>query len=619
MDAMWKGTVDSSVSQTYVKPLYPKTGEMLRVSLQVGLNSDVSSVAFFPFHHGNEHPQPCTVEQRGTRLLYTASLSMPDEKLHWYFVLFCSDRAYYYSQKGITASPPSLYDSFSLMPDIVPVSWVGSSTCYQVFPDRFKVGDPTVGAKDGQYSFDGGTVQTMTFNEKPLPFEEGKCLDFFNGDLKGIELSIPHFKALGVNVLYLNPIGVSRTTHRYDCCDFFHIDEKLGGDEAFISLSKRLHEEGIRIVVDISINHTGTEHPWLKKAQEDCNSEEASYYYFKDDGSVACWEDVPTLPQLNYNSKRLRQLIYQDESSVLVKFLKEPFLQDGWRLDVASVLGRRGEDQLCEELWREVRTAVKAENDQAYLVGEDWADPAPFLQGDMWDGSMNYLGSSRPLRSWMGETDRFLSDGWGHDPKPTRAYTGLELAQALTSQLASLPSQMHPMQMNLLDSHDTTRFHATPNGFDFDIYSGSVMLMYLLPGMPNLYYGDEIGLAGPYGSVEDSRYPMQWDTNEWDLRFYELYASLGNLRKRYDGMLQASSHKILYADEHSLVFARYDEKEALLCVLNKGEQSTTLRIPNAMLQVTEFLGEKKGEVSEDKDCIVIKLGSKENCIIECRR
>lgn len=619
MDQIWKNTVDSSVSQTYIHPLYPKTGEKVTIRIQVGVDSDVSSVSLFSFHHGNEHPQGCRVEQQGQRLLYSASFTMPDEMVYWYFVMIASDRAYYYSQKGLTASPPSLYDSFSLKPNIRPVWWVGSSTCYQIFPDRFRIGDTRVGAKDGQYSFDGGIVQVRDFSDKPLPFDQGKCLDFFNGDLKGIQDAIPHFKALGVNVLYLNPIGVSMTTHRYDCCDFFHIDEKLGGDEAFASLCTSLHAAGIRIVVDISINHTGITHPWLQKALEDRNSEEALFYYFNDDGSVACWEDVPTLPQLNFNSKKLREHIYQGEDSVLIKFLKKPYLQDGWRLDVATVLGRRGEDQLCEELWREVRKAVKAENEQTYLVGEDWADSAPFLQGDMWDGTMNYFGCSRPLRSWMGETDRFISEGWGHNPKPTRAYTGKELQEALESQLRSLPSQMHPMQMNLIDSHDTTRLHATPNGFDFAIYSGCVMLMYLLPGMPNLYYGDEIGLAGPYGSVEDARYPMQWNDTTWDKKFYDVYASMGDLRKRYATMLEASSHKIIYSDDTCLVFARYDSKSALLCVLNKNEQDSVLHIPNSVLQVTGFLGEKKGDVHIANDVIIVTLASKENCILECNR
>jgi alpha-glucosidase len=219
----------------------------------------------------------------------------------------------------------------------------------------------------------------------------------------------------------------------------------------------------------------------------------------------------------------------------------------------------------------------------------------------------------------MGETDRFLTDGWGHDPKPTRAYTGLELAQALESQLLSLPSQMHPMQMNLIDSHDTTRLHATPNGFDFAIYSGAVMLMYLLPGMPNLYYGDEVGLEGPYGSVEDARYPMQWDSEKWDTRFYELYRGMGQVRNRYAQMLHSSAHRIVHADEESLVFARYDGKVALLCVLNKHDEPTELTISNAVLQVTEFVGDKQGEISTTGESIILALDAKEQCIVECRR
>lgn len=619
MDDVWKYSVDSSVSHLYVEPLYPKTGQQVEIRIQVGLHCEVTEVLLFSFYRGSEHPQTCTVEQLGKRKIYSASLEMPDEPLRWYFVLLAPDRAYYYSLLGVSASVPSLRDSFSLKPDLVPVSWVGGSTCYQIFPDRFREGDPQVGAVSGSYSFDGAPVQSLPFHEKPLSFEEGRCLDFFNGDLKGIEDAIPHFKALGVNVLYLNPIGVSRTTHRYDCCDFFHVDEKLGGDEAFLSLCRVLHEHGIRIIVDISINHTGTEHPWLLAAQRDRGSEEAAFYYFDEDGSVACWNDVPTLPQLNYSSPRLRDIIYRGEQSVLRKFLKEPFLQDGWRLDVAPEVGRRGKDQFCEEVWREVRTAVKEENEQAYLVGEDWLDASPFLQGDMWDGSMNYLGCSRPLRSWMGESDRFLSEGWGHDPKPTRAYTGLELAQALESQLAGLPAQMWPMQMNLIDSHDTTRLHANPTLFNFSVYSGCIMLMYLQPGMSCLYYGDEIGLEGPYGSVEASRYPMKWDKNAWDDRFYSLYTSLGALRTSYAQLLKEGAHKVLYADEQSLVFARYDHSSALLAVLNKRKDAHTVRIPNLMLQATTATGSKSGDVVVSEEALLVKLEGGENCIIECRR
>ncbi|WP_320129321.1 alpha-amylase family glycosyl hydrolase [uncultured Sphaerochaeta sp.] len=224
----------------------------------------------------------------------------------------------------------------------------------------------------------------------------------------------------------------------------------------------------------------------------------------------------------------------------------------------------RGKDQLCHEIWQEVRSAVKQENPEAYLVGENWADASSYLQGDQWDGTMNYLGCSRPLRSWMGETDRFLCSGWGHSPEPTTCYTGFELAQALQSQLASIPAQMWYQQFNLLDSHDTPRLHNNTDIFEWDVYSGCVILMYLLPGMPNIYYGDEIGLAGPYGSVEASRYPMQWNKATWDERFLSLYAWLGTLRKEYADLLSTGSWKIVYTDEETFCFARYNGKQALL-------------------------------------------------------
>ncbi len=127
--------------------------------------------------------------------------------------------------------------------------------------------------------------------------------------MQGIEDSIEYFKRFGVDTLYVNPIGRALTTHRYDCIDFFHVDEHLGGNEAFAKLCESLHANGMKIIVDISINHTGSEHPWYKKAQLDSSSKEAGYYYFNDDRSAVCWQGVPTLVQLNYTNEELRNIM----------------------------------------------------------------------------------------------------------------------------------------------------------------------------------------------------------------------------------------------------------------------------------------------------------------------
>lgn len=618
-DFSWKQGVHSSVCDLYVQPLFPQKGELISVGIQIPLSEEIEEVRLVSFQLGREKQYGMQASGKGRKQRYSISLPVRDDTVFWYFLIVARDRAYSYSLAGVKASVPPLRECFSLKTGLTPVSWVAGSTCYQVFPDRFRKGDASVGAKEGEYAFDGGRVSVHAFDETPLEFAQGRCLDFFNGDLKGVQDAIPHFKRLGVNVIYLNPIGASMTTHRYDCIDFFHVDEKLGGDKAFEQLCNELHNAGMKVVVDISINHTGTAHPWYLKAGKERDSEEASFYYFNEDGTVACWQDVPTLPQLNYRSNTLREQIYRSKESVMRTFLRPPYLQDGWRLDVSSEVGRRGDDQLCEEIWREVRTAVKQENSQAYLVGEDWVDSTPFLQGDMWDATMNYLGSSRPMRSWMGETDRYLTNGWGQQPKPTRAYTGREFAQALESHLVSVPAQMLGMQMNLINSHDTPRLYNNTELFDWGLYAGLVKLLYILPGMPNIYYGEEIALAGPYGSTERARYPMQWDEEAWNHAFFSLYTELGKLRSTYASVVANGAYHIIHADEESLAFARFDDEKAIVCVLSHSDQALDIQLPNELLLINSIEYVLGGEVVAEEKTLRVHVEPKHSSLFVGKR
>ncbi len=294
-------------------------------------------------------------------------------------------------------------------------------------------------------------------------------------------------------------------------------------------------------------------------------------------------------------------------------------MQDGWRLDVSSEVGRRGDDQLCEEIWREVRTAVKQENSQVYLVGEDWVDATPFLQGDMWDATMNYLGSSRPMRSWMGETDRYMTGGWGHEPKSTRPFTGIEFAQALESHLASMPAQMLGMQMNLINSHDTPRLYNNTELFDWGLYAGIVKLLYILPGMPSIYYGEEIALAGPYGSTERARYPMQWDEQAWNHVFFSLYTELGQLRTTYASVLANGAYKILHADEESLAFARFDDDTALVCVLSHSDQALDIELSNDLLLMYSIEYVLGGEVVAEEKALRVHVDPKHSSLFVGKR
>lgn len=497
----------------------------------------------------------------------------------YYFAFIYGGRSYYYAKRGIMRNVPIRTDRFTLIPSLEAPAWVSSSTCYQIFPDRFCNGDPDCGAKEGEYEFDGGRVTVHDFSEKPQPFPISRCLDFYNGDLKGIEKKIDYLKALGINVLYINPINTALTVHRYDSIDFFHVDPKLGGDEALISLIEKLHEHGIRIIVDISINHTGTASPWFKKAIEDENADERDFYIFED-GNPSYWQGVKTLSELNYTSDRLRDLIYRNKDSAMQRFLRPPFNQDGWRLDVAAETGRRPAQQ-TKEIWREVRQSLKSVKKDLYLVGEDWDDSSEYLQGDMWDGCMNYYGSGRILRSWIGERDRFLSAGWGHDPESEAPWSGIETALAIADGVRTVPDQMAFFQMNLIDSHDTPRLHLNARVMDRDIYYGGLMALFLLPGMPSIYYGDEILLDGEMGSVEGARYPMSWNEDMWDKETLSMYRTLSSIRKL--SFLPFSAFMTEGFDNDAFIIKRIGNGEAIVAVINKCERTRTISVDSFAL------------------------------------
>ncbi|MBO8469029.1 MAG: glycoside hydrolase family 13 protein [Spirochaetes bacterium] len=559
----------SSVSIDFISPIFPKRGE--ECSFAIIFSSSPDAV-FLRTDSDSGTGSSVKMEEKGhyngaVRFEAKASVTSSDDIFHYYFAFIHRGKSWYYGRRGITRYVPSIKERFSIIPSLDAPAWVEGSVCYQIFPDRFFCGDPSVGAKEGEYEFDGGLVTTPSFDSAPRSFSEARCLDFYNGDLRGIEMKLPYLKSLGVDTLYLNPINDSRTVHRYDAVDFFHVDPKLGGDEAFIHLMKAAHECGIRIIVDISINHTGIEAEWFRKALSDPDSVERGFYIFQEDGAVKYWQGVKTLPQLNYLSDELRDRVYRNEDSAMQKYLKEPFMQDGWRLDVAPEVGRCGSVQLTKEVWREVRKALKGIRKDLYLVGEDWDDSSEYMEGDMWDATMNYYGVSRPLRSWMGERDRFLTAGWGHDPDHEESWTGQEITEALRNGIAAVPDQSAYFQMNLIDSHDTPRLHNNKAVFRKNVYIGCVIAAFMLPGMPSIYYGDENLIDGEMGSVEASRYPMCWDESKWDADTHEAYKKMGELRKL--PFIPYSSVRIDPIDNEAFSVARFTRNNAALAVINR--------------------------------------------------
>ena len=615
----WKEGLHADVTPEFVSDLAPRVGEQLRVRLRAPISAPLASIVLRAIISG--YPQHVTmkVSERDARFAWwEAEVPIPHrEMIHWHFILHSEKEGdFFFNRAGIKRFSGSEDGDWTIIPEFKSPGWLPGAVFYQIFPDRFHNADPTLGRITGEYQFDGGSPKAMAWDQKPLEFAEGRCLDFYNGDLLGIEKKLPYLAELGVTALYLTPVFAARTTHRYDCTDYFAVDDGLGGNEALASLSEKAHEKGIKLILDVSINHTGSDHVWHRQALANPKGEEASYYYARADGGFEGWLGVPTLPQLDYGNDQLRQVIWQGEDALVKHWLRPPYRIDGWRFDVGNMTGRRQEDQYGPEIWRAVRKAIKDENPNAYIVGEHWEDAISYQLGDQWDASMNYFGCGTPLRRWAGEQVRPESGEPYYPPRQGREFTGYELEEMLRQALDRYPNQVLPLQMNLIDSHDIHRLHHSP-AFDWDIYRGIVMLQFLLPGAPCIWYGDEVGLAGHAESVEGCRYPMEWREDHWQADFRDLYRTLTRL-KRERQVLATGSHRFLAAGEHWLAFARFTKAEALIGVINRNPQPSKVEIPLLALpaarQAVDLFAKREWPVLGDS--LSVPLGAKESALID---
>lgn len=583
----WLDSVYSDGSSFFVSNPAPSFGETVRIRLRMAENSPVNTVILRSIPNGGELHVPMHICRREKGLIYwEAELPMLEKRMQYEFYLACDDAIYYYTQKGISTHIPDHSTDFVLLCDYEAPTWVRDAVFYQIFPERFCNGDPANDVRDGEITQDGFASIHMNWDDTPPDYEHGHCLDFFGGDLQGIESKIPYFKRLGITALYLNPIFYAPSVHKYDCLDYFHVDPHFGGDEALASLSKALHENGIRLILDISINHTGTDHIWFNRdgtyfpenmgAYHNPASTERGFYFFNSDNSYHGWWDLPSMPTLNYTSDALRERVYRAQDSVLKKWLKEPYCIDGWRFDVADVFGRNGLVQLSHELWPEIRKSIKEENPQAYILAEDWGDCAQYMQGHDWDSPMNYYGCARVIRSFLGESDLFMR----RDPELMKVRCNMraeDVKARVYQHLARMPYALWGNQFNLFDSHDVPRLHNNPELSAADIRA-AVLYQYTLPGAPSVYYGDEAAIDGIYGTNEGCRYPMPWNRDFEDSDSFRFYQRMNAIRTEFS-CLRRGGFVFLHARGDVFAMARFTDDEAVVTVISKSSREEHVTLP----------------------------------------
>ncbi len=493
------------------------------------------------------------------RVRYAWELRLPDDHLNL-------------TAAGLTHGRRGFRSWFQYLAGHTAPEWAWRSVFYQIFPDRFRDGDSGNNVRDGEYQYQGRSIETRPWG---APIDKaGDVHAHYGGDLRGIQDALPYLTDLGVNAVWLTPIFVSPSNHRYDISDYRRIDPHLGGDAAFGALIQAAHAADFRVVLDGVFNHVGNEHALFQAALAGQQRERAMFTWREDhELPYHAFFDVPTLPKLDYRSAEAEQEFLAGETSVVREWLRRG--ADGWRLDVAHMIGRGGTDEGNLDLHRVLKQAARAEKVDAYVFGERFFDPEAALDGQGEDGAMNYHGFGLPLMQWL--------SGHSYTFTPSRL-GGEELCTLLADTYHALPPQVALSMFNLLDSHDIPRalFRL---GNDTRKLRAALTLLLAYAGVPCLYYGTEIGLSQTEaGAMPWCRASMPWDESEWDTDLRAEVQQLIRVRRNSLALQEGGLRFVLQSHDAAGFVREYTaasgHTEAVLALASRTPEPVTLTLPH---------------------------------------
>lgn len=441
---------------------------------------------------------------------------------------------------------------FLLSAHPAPPDWVADAIVLQIFPDRFARSPGADARRMPSHLVASGW-------DEPVARKGGTYgPQAYGGDLDGIVAHLDHVQRLRVDVLYLTPVFPAGSTHRYDAATFTQVDPLLGGDEALVRLVRAAHEQGIRVIGDLTTNHTGVRHQWFRAARASATSPEAGYYYLgPGPDEYVGWMGHRSLPKLDWRSQELRRVFLRGPDSVVGRWMRAPFDLDGWRIDVANMTGRYREVDEAHSVAAEIRATMREVRPDGWLLAEHAHAAGPDLAGDGWHGTMNYAGFTRPVWSWLANHSpgaltqaSFLGvpTGYGVPRLP-----GPAAVAAIREANATMPWRALLAGVNALDTHDTARF-ITVVGGDLDRYAAGLVLLFTMPGPPMVFAGAETGIGGADGEL--SRIPIPWDRpDRWDATVLELHERLATVR-RGSLALRRGGLRWLQVQDDALTFER---------------------------------------------------------------
>lgn len=561
---------------------------------------------------------------------YEAKIKVGSERVFYYFKVEIGKAIGYYNQIGATKDLNPYYN-FQISPGFKTPAWAKGAVMYQIYVDRFFNGDESNDVLDDEYSYIGEHVTSVKDWGK-YPAAMG-VREFYGGDLKGVLDKLDYLEALGIEVIYLNPIFVSPSNHKYDIQDYDYVDPHFGvivsdqGDllasedqdnthasryidrvtnmknleasnDFFAKFMNEVHKRGMKVIIDGVFNHCGSFNKWLDRehiyrcssskyetgAYEAAESPYNSFFKFysnqwPDNDSYDGWWGHDTLPTLNYEeSKKLEEYIL----NIGKKWVSPPYNVDGWRLDVAADLGHSAEYN--HEFWRKFRNVVKKANPNAIILAENYGDSYDWLQGDQWDTIMNYDAFMEPITWFLTgmekHSDEFRPDSVGNPDY----FFG-----AMRHNMARMGHQSFMISMNELSNHDHSRFLTRTNrmvgrtaslgperaseNVNKAVFKEAVVMQFTWPGAPTIYYGDEAGVCG--FTDPDNRRTYPWGNEDKELiEFHKDIIKMHNENK----VFRVGSYKPLYSEHNIISYARFTREDSAVVIINNSEDEKRVRI-----------------------------------------
>ncbi|WP_302327128.1 glycoside hydrolase family 13 protein [Enterocloster lavalensis] len=571
---------------------------------------------------------------------YEYEITVGSDCVLYHFKVVNGQDSCIYNRLGVTDDDRSCFD-YAIIPGFHTPDWAKGAVMYQIFVDRFCNGDESNDVQTCEYVYIGRPVNRVEdWGKNPTTMDVG-C--FYGGDLKGVWEKLDYIQGLGVEVIYLNPIFVSPSNHKYDIQDYEHIDPHFGvivedkdglvaadavdngdaekyvirtasprnleaSDRFFAEFVEEIHRRGMKVILDGVFNHCGSFNKWLDGEEIYArqggyepgaflakDSPYRSFFQFYDEKDSAWprnksydgWWGHDTLPKLNYESSpKLVEYILD----IARRWVSPPFNVDGWRLDVAADLGHTAEYN--HEFWRKFRAAVKEVNPDALILAEHYGDPGPWLEGDQWDSVMNYDAFMEPLTWFLTgmekHSDSFSGELLGN---------GKNFFNAMSYHMSRMQPSSILTAMNELSNHDHSRFltrtngvvgrigtvgaEAANRGVKVCVLREAVMVQMTWPGAPTVYYGDEAGVCG--WTDPDSRRTYPWGHEDLELIEYHRY--MIRIHKALP-VLRRGAVKELLAGRNVIAYGRMLGKYQAVVAVNNNAQERELELPVWQLGIT---------------------------------